>query len=154
MKTLHIEIPEGFAADYDKASSKVTFKPLPKKITDRVASLGDAMAILGYDDQEVYTYNRLLLTFKEEHYLLSQQAIVVITKALNEGWVPDWSKSSEYKYFPWFEMRGSSGFRFLDFVDWYSLSNVGSRLCFKSSELATYAGKTFQHLYENFMTIK
>lgn len=29
---------------------------------------------------------------------------------------------------------------------------VGSRLCFKSSELATYAGEQFEHLYNEYFS--
>lgn len=155
MQTLNIEIPEGYVIDnFDLSSGKVTFKPKPKKVTERIGSLKDAIAALGSDDEEVVAYHALLELLDNDHHLVSQQAVIVITKALNEGWVPNWSNSNEVKYAIWFEMRGSSGFRFHDYDSWTSTSDVGSRLCFKSRELAEYAGKKFQDLYENFMTIK
>ncbi|MGK0175653.1 MAG: hypothetical protein ACI9AT_002040, partial [Ulvibacter sp.] len=79
------------------------------------------------------------------------RVIKLICKSLNQGWTPDWSDSSEYKYTPWFEMNGSSGFRCHVFVSWCTYTHVGSRLCFKSKELAEYAGKQFEEVYKDFM---
>ncbi len=76
----------------------------------------------------------------------------LVCSIVNEGWVPDWKNSNQYKYFPWFNMNDSSsddGFSYYDCVCWDSLSYVGSRLCFKSSDLATFAGKLFeQEIYK------
>ena len=36
----------------------------------------------------------------------------------------------------------------------YSYSTVGSRLCFKSKDLATYAGTQFLDIYKDFFTVK
>ena len=78
----------------------------------------------------------------------------LLTKSLNEGWEPDWDNSSERKYFPWFNMSSSgSGFSFCVCDDWGTHSSVGSRLCFKSSELAKYAGTQFTDIYKEYMLI-
>jgi hypothetical protein len=45
------------------------------------------------------------------------------------------------------------GFSYVDCVRWLTSSDVGSRLCFKSSELAEYAGKTFESIYKDFLTL-
>ena len=78
-----------------------------------------------------------------------------IAKAFNEGWVPDWTNSSQGKYYPWFKMGSPSGggFSFLDFGNWCTDSIVGSLLCFKSSDLAKHAGQLFESIYKDFLTL-
>ena len=45
-------------------------------------------------------------------------------------------------------------FSFRDSVYLISTSYVGSRLCFKSKDLATYAGTQFLDIYKDFFTVK
>ncbi|WP_265427857.1 hypothetical protein [Chryseobacterium sp. YIM B08800] len=125
------------------------------KIEERIKSVDDAIKELGDNDIEVQEYKKLISAEIESH-LLQYQSAIVICKALNEGWAPDWSNSAEYKYYPWFDMEGSSSgacFSYLDYAYWFTYSLVGSRLCFKSRELAEYAGKQFTEIYKKFMTI-
>lgn len=91
-----------------------------------------------------------------EHDEICYRQLKLISKVLNEGWVPNWKNSSEYKYYAWFYMDNpsGSGFSSHDCVSWHTTSTVGSRLCFKSSELAKFAGTTFTEIYEGFMVIK
>jgi hypothetical protein len=74
----------------------------------------------------------------------------IITEALNEGWTPDWSDEDQRKWFPWFVFQGG---RFVfHVVDYgYTASGLGSRLCFRTRELAEYAGKQFEDLYNQFL---
>ena len=74
-----------------------------------------------------------------------------IAEALNEGWQPDWNNYDEYKYYPWFNMGG--GFSFYGYDYSYTFSNVGSRLCFKSRDLAEYAGQQFTDLYKDLFVL-
>jgi hypothetical protein len=78
-----------------------------------------------------------------------------IAKAFNEGWVPDWTNSSQGKYYPWFKMGSPSGGGVSYFVcaNWSTNSSVGSRLCFKSSDLAKHAGQLFESIYKDFLTL-
>ena len=75
----------------------------------------------------------------------------------NEGWEPNWGDFSEYKYFPWFEFERNStadtgfGFSYCDWTDSRTYTLVGARLCFKTSELAKYAGTQFTDLYRDYM---
>lgn len=85
--------------------------------------------------------------------VLAQYKLAIIARALNDGWKPNWKNHDEWKYYPWFEMDGKSGFRFDDVFYLYSTSNVGSLLCFRSRELAQYAGKTFIKLYKDLMVV-
>jgi hypothetical protein len=84
--------------------------------------------------------------------LLADYQLTVITEALNEGWVPNWSDSDEYKYVLWFEEKEpGSGLSFGDCDGWLTDANVGSRLCFKSAELAKYSAAQFPELWADFM---
>jgi hypothetical protein len=105
----------------------------------------------------------------------------VITAALNQGWSPDWTNGDEYKYYPWFciytedeynnlddddkerccrvvgrsgsSAGASGGLVYANASDASSNSdaNVGSRLAFKTRELALYAGKQFIELWCDFV---
>ncbi len=91
-----------------------------------------------------------------EHHqkaIISHAKLVIITEALNEGWKPNWKNTSEWKYYPWFKMSSGSGLAYDGCGDLYSYSGVGSRLCFKTSELAEYAGKQFKSLYEDYFLL-
>lgn len=94
---------------------------------------------------------------KDEKAMTAHAKLVIIARAANrlanggKEWKPDWTNYNQWKYYPWFDLSGgSSGFRFNVFVYWYSNSYVGSRLCFISSEVATYIGKQFIKLYKEY----
>lgn len=102
----------------------------------------------------------------------------IITAALNEGWTPQFTED-EHRYFPWFWLytkeeivkmdkeerkkivlfgghasNGAwAGFAcaYTHFAPSSSSARVGSRLCFKSSALAKYAGEQFAEIYFAFM---
>ena len=96
---------------------------------------------------------------KHRNALVAHAKLIIIAEALNEGWQPNWNDSSEWKYYPWFEVKADeknlsgSGLAYYVFAYWLSLTAVGSRLCFKSRELAEYAGKQFKKLYEEYFLI-
>lgn len=149
MQTLKIEIPKGFVIDsIDKESGVIKLTEQPKNITDRIKTVDD---VLEWHNLDKASFHRSCadLTDDEKAYRL----LKLLAKALNQGWTPDWNNPNEYKYYPWFEMGGSSGFRVNGSVDWTSDSFVGSRLCYKTRELSNYAGNQFINLYKQFMTI-
>ena len=84
----------------------------------------------------------------------SNSKLMIVIKAANQlendgkEWVPDWDDGNYNKCFPWFKM-GSSGFRYLAHATWASDSHVGSRLCFKTSELCEYISTQFIELYKD-----
>jgi hypothetical protein len=148
MQTLKIEIPVGYEIDsFDKSTGDIKFKPKPKKVTERIKTVSDVLADNGITQSQFD---------KECQYLsgheVAYRILHLLAKSLNEGWTPDWSNSGQYKYVPWFDF--SSGFRFDVDAYWSSRSTVGSRLCFKTSELAEYAGKQFLDVYRKFMVIE
>ena len=86
---------------------------------------------------------------------IAHAKLVIITEALNDGWKPDWTNGNWDKYYPWFDMSSGSGLSFcVVCVVRGSLSAVGSRLCFKSRQLAEYAGKQFKKLYKQYFVLK
>ena len=101
----------------------------------------------------------------------------IIVAALNEGWEPKFTED-EYRYFPWFYFytkeeydklddeekgrcvlrSGYSTFSYFGFVHCYanydasnSFTNFGSRLAFRTRELAAYAGRQFTEEWADFM---
>ena len=82
--------------------------------------------------------------------------LVVITRALNEGWRPDWSNTNQPKWFNWWWTNGNAGLACANLTDApsYTDATVGSRLCFKSEALADYAAETFKELYEDYLMFK
>ncbi|MEX0597372.1 MAG: hypothetical protein WD512_12835 [Candidatus Paceibacterota bacterium] len=116
-------------------------------ITDKVKTLDDAIKLLGERDEEVV---ELRLLQKAESKNIPFQSLVVIIKALNEGWTPDWNDNDEYKYYPWFDMsKNVPSYCHCNY--YYSGSDVASRLCFKNSKIAEYCVKHFIDLYVDYM---
>ena len=112
-------------------------------------------------------------------HLFAYARLVIIAEALNEGWKPKFD-GDECRYYPWFyiytkaeyeeldedekkEYRvvGRSGcnanasggvvFSYALYASSYSSTNVGSRLAFKTRELAEYCGKQFIDIWERFL---
>ena len=123
-------------------------------IKDKVKSFEDACKVLDI------TPSVPVVTGIPEKYqkpLIANYQLMVIAEALNEGWTPDWSNGEWDKWYPWFNMYNSSSagrFSFCVSDARYSLSSVGSRLCFKSEELADYAGTQFLELYRELFVIE
>ena len=93
---------------------------------------------------------------KDQKAMIAHSKLVIIVRAANKienknkEWNPDWANMNEYKYFPWFEMDGSSGFRCDGCDGWDTHSAIGSRLCFVSRDLADYIAKQFIELYKEY----
>ena len=119
-------------------------------IIERVKSYEDACCILNkweffddcIDSIDIIAYKKLKL----------------IIEALNEGWKPNFNDINELKHYPYFSIEkygrknGSAGlgccYAFCGFGN--ASADVGSRLCFKTKELAIYAAQQFKDLYEDY----
>lgn len=129
-------------------------KLIPEKITDRIKTFDDVLEELGGMPDNV---KYLLVYNGNDADIRSSQAhlkITLIARALNEGWVPDWSDSSQWKYVPYFTDKPGFGLSYFGFARWNANTGVGSRLCYKSAELAKYAAMQFADIYNDFLTIK
>lgn len=122
-------------------------------ITDQVKTFQDACEILGIDG-EVITGSINDALSDDAESITANIKLIIIARALNEGWVPDWSNGSQYKYIPWFKHKSGFGLSYYDYDDWYTTTTVGSRLCFKTKELAEYAAEQFADLYKDYLSIK
>lgn len=131
-------------------------KPIPGKITERVKTFEDACEVLGVEG-EIFAGSLHDALSGDAKSIAAEIKLILIIRALNQGWKPDWNDDDEYKYYPWWDMEQSksnpTGFGLLS-VDCFSTgSSVGSRLCFKSEELAQYAAKQFTDLYKDYFTL-
>jgi hypothetical protein len=79
--------------------------------------------------------------------VIANYKILIVFKAINNGWKPDWTNSNQYKYYPWFRLSSGSGLSALDYDYLNSGSSVGSRLCTDSSEKAMYIGEILMQEY-------
>ncbi len=125
-----------------------------EKITDRVKTYEDACNILGIKPANALpAFSSSHMVSTHERSVAASCKLIIIAEVLNEGWKPDWNDHNQAKYYPWFKSVGSgSGFAFYDCDCDYAYSDVGSRLCFKSRELAEYAGKQFESIYNDYLT--
>lgn len=128
-------------------------KNLYDKITDRVKTFEDACEVVAPSED----LKAMLNYTGTDPDMISAQAyakLIIIIRTLNEGWVPDWSDDDQPKYMPWFKHQSGFGLVYVDYGSWYTHSIVGSRLCFRSSQLAEYAGKQFADIYNAYLSIK
>ena len=84
--------------------------------------------------------------------LIALNELFTIAEAWNkmDGFVPDFSNSSQYKYYPWFVYNNdAAGFVCVNtyHTATHTAANIGSRLCFKSANRARQFGEMFQDLY-------
>ena len=150
----------------------------PKTVMDRVKTFEDALKELKPFHPLVKEYKALCKADVTSN-LIAYSKLCIVTAALNEGWIPFFIKG-EKRYFPCFFLytdkeisrmseeeksrvvfrssfnaSASGGVSYAD--AYYDSASVdayfGSRLAFKTSELAEYAGKQFTKLYANYLGI-
>lgn len=140
------------ADDKGKVLLSNLFHPhvLSEKITDRVKNFQDACNVLGIDFN---AFNKVCAIAGDSKDEIAYKKLKIIIRALNEGWEPDWAHSNEPKWFIWFQYKPGFGFSDSGYVSWYTDTCVGSRLCFKSRELAEYAAEQFQMTFNEFLSL-
>jgi hypothetical protein len=83
--------------------------------------------------------------------VIAAYKLMVVFKAINNGWRPDWGNWKQNKYYPWLSVL-SSGFGFSG--TFYSFGStvtaVGSRLCTDTSEKALYIAEQFKEEYKEY----
>ncbi|MFA6087439.1 hypothetical protein [Mucilaginibacter sp.] len=83
--------------------------------------------------------------------IIAAYKLFVINQAAWACVVIDWDNYEQRKYYPWFDLQSGFSFDVCDYA--YSYSNVGSRLCYPTREIAEYVGKTHIELYKDLMAI-
>ena len=145
-------------------------------VTERIKTFEDARLALGESHPFVVEW-RTGDNFTPDHgaYL----KLRVICAALNEGWKPKFNRE-EYRYFPWFRIytkeeyeeldkdekkesrvvsRSSSHVHAIGGVSYansnygsaFVYTHFGSRLAFKTKELAEYCGKQFIDIWAEYL---
>lgn len=131
------------------ATTKKTTKGTPKFDYTTIKTFEDACKKLGVDPEKLPGVTGLPEEFAKT--IIAAYKLMIIYKAINNGWIPNWGNYDQWKYYPWFEVL-SSGFGFsLSYFGYViTLSSVGSRLCTDTSEKALYIGKQFKAEYKDY----
>lgn len=101
-----------------------------------------------------------MLPLKDRKAIVSHYKLTKVVEALNDGWKPNWNDSNQSKYVAWLRVQADEkrpagfGFSHTHYDHWFTATICGSRLCFKSSELALYAAKQFSNLYKDYFLFK
>lgn len=151
-----------------------------RPVTERIKTLDDACNALGDEHPLVTQYRLTAAAYKGDPMtedFIAYLKLRIIVAALNEGWEPKFTED-EYRYFPWFyfytkeeydklddEEKGRcvlrsgnytsshNGFVYCNAYNdaSYSSTGNGSRLAFRTRELAAYAGRQFTEEWADFM---
>ena len=178
-KTIEVKV-EDIKRAFDEANDNVKngilnsfpqFKEaLP--VTDRVKTFRDACREVCIDPSMYF-----IRCENEPADVIAYMKLRVICKALNEGWTPRFVEG-EWRYFPYFHIcseeeiirlseeeksrvvyrssshayaSGGVSFANANYDSAYVFASFGSRLAFKTEELAEYAGKQFTKLYAEYL---
>lgn len=134
-------------------------------IRERIKTFEDAVAYLGEDNPFVKDYRHFPDDTPKD--ILAYSKLRVIAAALNEeprGWRPKYpdenGNGGEYRWAPYFRAVFFGGGAYSGAYDGLSYvatdsdftcayANCGSRLCYKSEELAEYSGNQFKDIWED-----
>lgn len=142
-------------------------------VTERIKTFGDAVKELGESNKLVAEYRSIGNNISPD--LLAYLKLRIIAAALNEGWEPNFT-TGEYRYYPWFDFYTKEEYDLFDdcfkercvlrsddsgeycgvmavsagFGTSYTYSE-GTRLTFKTEELARYAGTQFTDIWADFV---
>jgi len=133
-----------------KTKTKKTAKIDAKFDFKTIKTFEDACTKLALDPTQLPDVSMIPEEFRKP--IINAYKLMIIYKAINDGWVPDWNDSDQYKYYPYFRVLSSGfGFSYSGYFYTYATTIVGSRLCFESSEQAKYAGTQFTAEYKQFL---
>ena len=124
---------------------------VPKNIMERVKNFDDVLKIAGKTEEDILPWKN-----PKTKQQISQNAfakIQLISEVLNEGWIPNFNNSSEYKYYPWFEKKSPPcGSWCLGYVSFYSSGGgLGFGCSYKTEQLAKFAANTFIKEYIDYL---
>ena len=152
----------------------------PKNIMERVKTFEDACEELGEGHQYVKAYREWMrISYAECKDITAYLKLRIICAALNDGWKPTFS-DGECRYYPWFYIYNQNEYEKLNkdekkkchvvgrsscdayafggvvcssahFSSSYSYSYHGSRLVFKTGELAEYCEKQFIDIWADYL---
>ena len=180
MKEVTIPVPDGKRAEWINGVLTLVDEPKVdnRPVTERIKTFEDAREALGDEHLLVKEYWGVVnVDLDITQDLIAYLKLRIIVAALNEGWEPKFEKG-EYRYFPRFyfytkeeydklddEVKGRcvlrSGYYTNSYYGFdltityhdasYSFTCFGSRLAFRTRELAAYAGRQFIEEWADFM---
>ena len=89
------------------------------KNAEKIKTFEDACAALKLDVTKVIP-DFSAYPEEDREAMIAHAKLVIIAKALNGDWKPDWTNCKWDKYYPWFDMESSSvgGFSYNDYDNW------------------------------------
>ena len=105
-EVIQVEIPAGKKAAWVDGFLKLVDAEEEQKkderpITERVKTFEDACKELGEDHKLVQQFKAIQEAIAEDKEATAYFKLGIITAALNEGWEPDFTNESEYRYYPY-----------------------------------------------------
>lgn len=178
MKKITIEVPNGKKAEWINNVLTLVDEKDNRPITERVSCWDDVVRELGYDPVErLLDHTERGDGFNFEPDEIAYIKLKAIATVLNEGWTPQFT-TDEYRWFPWFYLytqdeidkmseekrsrvvlrssvsasaAGGVACALAHSDSSFAVTNYGSRLAFKTEELAVYAGKQFTEIWADFV---
>ena len=172
-KKIEIEVPNGKKPEWVNGVLTLVDEK-PQNVMERVKTFKDACNELGIEhDKWVQDKKDLGL----EADVIAYLKLRIIAAALNEGWKPQFT-TDEYRYFPWFYLytqseidemseeeksrvvyrsynnayaNGGVAYAFTVSDSSHTFTVIGSRLAFKTRELAEYAGRQFVEIWADYV---
>lgn len=159
----------------EEALKSQDIKERIKTFEDAVNAIGEDHPLVA----QYKTINSAFKEADNNLHLFAYTRLAIIAEALNEGWRPEYTED-EYRYYPWFGLYTQEEYDDIDDEDKEccrfvgrsgsyanaggglvcayasvgsasSHTNIGSRLAFKSRELAIYCGKQFIEIWINYL---
>nr|DAP79716.1 MAG TPA: hypothetical protein [Caudoviricetes sp.] len=159
----------------EEALKSQDIKERIKTFEDAVNAIGEDHPLVA----QYKTINSAFKEADNNLHLFAYTRLAIIAEALNEGWRPEYTED-EYRYYPWFGLYTQEEYDDMDDEDKeccrfvgrsdnvanaygglvcayarygsaYSSTEFGSRLAFKSRELAIYCGKQFIEIWINYL---
>lgn len=124
----------------------------PPVFSDRIKTFEDACKALGLNPATEVPFKKP--TTNRQKFLNACAKLDIISEALLEGVVLDWTDSNQKKWAPWFDRYSpGAGFRFDDSGYWWTGTGAcgGARLCVDTSEKADYFGTQFLDIWNDFL---
>lgn len=122
-------------------------------ITEKIKSYEDACKVLGLNPENQPCVDSV--SEKDRNSIIAYHKLIVIVRALNEGWEADFSDYGQCKYWIFLTID-AAGFVFAvtHYTASFAAAAACSRLCLKSRKLAEYAITQFKSLYEEYFLTK
>lgn len=113
-----------------------------------IKTVEDAIERLGEKDEDVVVL-RQLYKVDLPRYIVAEQELVVVIKAVNGQWVADYNNHNQLKWCNWWYL--GKDFRLFDSHYDCSTSSVSSRLVLENEEKGSFLAIQFKNLYKEYM---